>query len=268
MLLDEIASKSHRELVDAPTANTLQLSATDAEQDHQSEPKLKAGASKVLSLCTNGVLAITDFTILQFMRTRANERTVQPTKRRSYSPGTQKFLFERQEHKCIICGTAKLLKNFQVDHIVPVVRGGPDTISNYQLLCPPCNQRKGINTNKEFYERYKKLVSRNLLQTPPSPPPQPITQKALKEETRTTSTHAVVQQFKKTKYISAATKIKGGSLATGGVTGGGWFVSWPLMFPNGGDIIAYMALFGGLTVGGAIAAGITWRAKHTGMYDQ
>ena len=267
VLLNEIASGPDTD-VEALTADALQFAAADTEQDDQSGPKLKTTAYKVLSMCTNGVLAITDFAILQFMRTRANERTVQPTKRKSYPPRTKRILFERQQHQCIICGVRKALKNFQVDHIVPVVRGGPDSTSNYQLLCPPCNQRKGINTNKEFYERYKRLVSNHLLQTPPSPPPQPITQAAFKEETRTTSTHATVQQFKRTKYISAAAKIKSGSLGTGVVTGGGWFLSWPLIFPTGGDFIGYVALFGGLMVGGAIAAGITWRAKHTGMYEQ
>ena len=132
VLLNEIASGSERELV-APTASAIHLSAADAEQDDQSEPELKTAASKALSVCTYGVLATTDFAIQQFMRTRANERTVQPTKRRSYPPGTKRILFERQQHQCIICGTRKLLKNLQVDHIVPVVRGGPDSISRNPL---------------------------------------------------------------------------------------------------------------------------------------
>ena len=261
-------SEQGREGFHAFTSNSSQLATVNGEQTEISEHKRSSSMSKVLSAATRGTLAVTDFAILQFMRTRANERTIQPTKRRSYPARTKQILFERQDLQCVICGKRRIIKNFQVDHIVPVVRGGPDEFSNFQLLCPPCNQRKGIHTNQEFYERYKRVVSRNMLHSAPSPPPEEITQKALREETLRTSTHTSVKQFKGTKFISASAKIKSGSLTTGAVTGGGWFFGWPLIFPHGGDLIAYVALFGGIIIGGAVCTGIIWRTKHTGMYEQ
>ena len=223
---------------------------------------------KVLRVLCRVILAVIDFGILQFMRTRAGERTIRPTKRRSYPVGTKRILFERQNHRCVICGKRRTLKNLQVDHVIPVVRGGPDNISNFQLLCPACNQRKGIHTNQEFYERYKRVVSRNMLRSIPLPPPEEVAQKVLQDETRRTATHASIQEFQRTKYISSGTKIKSGSLATGAVTGGGWFVAWPLTFPGGADLIANIAFFGGIIVGVSVCVGIIWRAKYTGMYEQ
>lgn len=49
-------------------------------------------------------------------------------------------LIERDGNKCKICGT---IENMTIDHIVPVVKGGQNVISNLQLLCRSCNSRKG-----------------------------------------------------------------------------------------------------------------------------
>jgi 5-methylcytosine-specific restriction endonuclease McrA len=42
----------------------------------------------------------------------------------------------------------------QPDHRIPLVRGGPNCISNILPACPRCNQRKGRLTEDEFRARY------------------------------------------------------------------------------------------------------------------
>jgi hypothetical protein len=46
----------------------------------------------------------------------------------------------RDQGKCVQCGATEDL-NF--DHKIPWSRGGANTVSNIQLLCGPCNRRKG-----------------------------------------------------------------------------------------------------------------------------
>ena len=41
---------------------------------------------------------------------------------------------------------------FEVDHIMPRSKGGPDIDDNLQLLCPTCNRRKGSRTMRRFLE--------------------------------------------------------------------------------------------------------------------
>ncbi len=51
-------------------------------------------------------------------------------------------LYGIQEGYCV-CGEHFQFRNFTVDHITPVSRGGTDHIDNLQLLCGACNSLKG-----------------------------------------------------------------------------------------------------------------------------
>jgi hypothetical protein len=50
------------------------------------------------------------------------------------------FVFERDGHACQHCGTSE---DLALDHVHPWSIGGPDTPDNLQILCRPCNSRKG-----------------------------------------------------------------------------------------------------------------------------
>jgi hypothetical protein len=49
-------------------------------------------------------------------------------------------LMYKYNFKCVCCGSKE---NLSIDHIKPVSKGGTDIISNLQILCKPCNSRKG-----------------------------------------------------------------------------------------------------------------------------
>lgn len=52
-------------------------------------------------------------------------------------------LREKYNHRCLACGDECPLTR---DHVIPIVKGGIDTIDNIQPLCKPCNSRKGLQT--------------------------------------------------------------------------------------------------------------------------
>lgn len=45
--------------------------------------------------------------------------------------------------ECAYCGCALTRSNFQVDHIVPIVKGGTHSVQNIVVACRSCNSSKG-----------------------------------------------------------------------------------------------------------------------------
>jgi len=52
-------------------------------------------------------------------------------------------LIRQQQKYCVWCGTAGTSQNkLQVDHIVPISRGGSHHISNLRILCQNCHKKR------------------------------------------------------------------------------------------------------------------------------
>lgn len=52
-------------------------------------------------------------------------------------------VWERDKGKCVECGSVNFL---EIDHIVPLSAGGTSNLSNLQLLCRNCFQKKSVKT--------------------------------------------------------------------------------------------------------------------------
>lgn len=63
-------------------------------------------------------------------------------------PAVRESVAKRDGHKCRYCGSNQ--GPFDVDHIVPVARGGGDEIGNLVLACVPCNHSKGAKLLREW----------------------------------------------------------------------------------------------------------------------
>jgi hypothetical protein len=68
-----------------------------------------------------------------------------PWPSRHVSPELRAAVLERDGHKCLHCGSAERL---EVDHIIPVSKGGVSQLDNLQTLCVSCNRRKRTNVAK------------------------------------------------------------------------------------------------------------------------
>ena len=65
---------------------------------------------------------------------------------------------------CAYCGCKITLKQMQVDHIVPLSRGGTDTTDNMYPACRSCNHYKhtlDIETFRRYIERMPQTLKRD-----------------------------------------------------------------------------------------------------------
>ncbi len=58
-------------------------------------------------------------------------------------------IFIRDQYRCQYCGDRFSRPCLTLDHIVPVVQGGPKSWENIVTACKPCNQRKGGRTPQQ-----------------------------------------------------------------------------------------------------------------------
>lgn len=63
----------------------------------------------------------------------------------------REYLSEKFNHKCCYCEICQgQRRKFEVEHIIPVSRGGTNRISNLAWSCHVCNQEKGSMTAEEY----------------------------------------------------------------------------------------------------------------------
>lgn len=55
-------------------------------------------------------------------------------------------IYKRDGYKCCICGISERYARLEIDHIIPIAKGGKSTYNNLQTLCHRCNVEKGVNT--------------------------------------------------------------------------------------------------------------------------
>lgn len=74
------------------------------------------------------------------------------------APGTcsrKQFLAKIEYHgwRCYLCKSSLSIKELQMDHRVPLARGGSNWPANLAPACKPCNLSKATKTEKEFRQR-------------------------------------------------------------------------------------------------------------------
>jgi hypothetical protein len=65
---------------------------------------------------------------------------VAATRREAIPERVRHEVWRRDRGTCVECGARGRL---EFDHIIPVSRGGANTVRNIELRCEPCNRRKG-----------------------------------------------------------------------------------------------------------------------------
>lgn len=81
--------------------------------------------------------------------------TASRPKRTRMGADIRKDLYRRQRGRCLYCGSRQRMDLMDIDHKVPLARGGSNQRNNLQLLCRTCNLRKGARTDREFRRAHR-----------------------------------------------------------------------------------------------------------------
>jgi 5-methylcytosine-specific restriction endonuclease McrA len=72
----------------------------------------------------------------------AMQQQPMPAARGAIPDDVKQFVWTRDGGRCCQCGSNVEL---QFDHMIPLAYGGASTVENLQVLCGPCNRRKGAS---------------------------------------------------------------------------------------------------------------------------
>lgn len=81
------------------------------------------------------------------------QRNRKAKKRAGDGKVTRKFilsLFVNQGGRCLVCKSDFADTGYDIDHVIPISKGGEHSPENVQLLCPTCNKRKSARTMNKF----------------------------------------------------------------------------------------------------------------------
>lgn len=62
-------------------------------------------------------------------------------------------LLKHQKHRCWWCGKKIKGNEYHIDHVIPIMRGGTNDVSNLRIACPECNLKKGARSAGEAFGR-------------------------------------------------------------------------------------------------------------------
>lgn len=70
--------------------------------------------------------------------------------RKKLNQEERKKIYSKCNGHCAYCGCDLEYKDMQADHVIPLYRGGADTIDNMLPTCRSCNYYKSTRTAEEF----------------------------------------------------------------------------------------------------------------------
>ena len=67
------------------------------------------------------------------------------------TPKILENIFIESEGFCFYCGKEISIDQFEIDHAIPVCKGGTNDRENLRICCISCNRRKGKLTDSEYF---------------------------------------------------------------------------------------------------------------------
>lgn len=114
----------------------------------------RANRAKYIALARENCLANPERVRLTARAVQGRRRAIQ---RIGVSPAAQVAWTKKQKKICHWC-SVKCASHYEIDHIIPLAKGGLHELSNLCIACPPCNRRKHAKDPIEWAREIGKLL--------------------------------------------------------------------------------------------------------------
>lgn len=81
-------------------------------------------------------------------------------KRKPIPAKVRRWVYEKYGGRCAYCGQPIAYKEMQVEHLMPLAKGGADSEENYMPSCRTCNHYKHTLTIEQFRGEIGRLTKR------------------------------------------------------------------------------------------------------------
>ena len=101
----------------------------------------------------------------QVERDAAGQPRAWPRSDEFHSADFRERILRRERGRCFYCGRTLRAREWSLDHVISIARGGSDRASNLVASCAPCNWDKGLSPAENFLRslRRKRVISRTQL---------------------------------------------------------------------------------------------------------
>lgn len=102
--------------------------------------------------CSGYYYIDTEHNVIEYKEESASKKKI---KHKQFSNRKRRSIYEKTEGHCYLCGELLKFNFFEVDHKVPLSKGGTDDISNLYCSCHKCNRIK----RNIYYEDFMETIS-------------------------------------------------------------------------------------------------------------
>ena len=92
-----------------------------------------------------------------FNALHAEKRQAALSTARNVCGALRDIILVRDAYKCVYCGSTE---NLEIDHVIPVVKGGATSLLNLVTACMTCNCTKSDGDLAEFFVKLHRVVER------------------------------------------------------------------------------------------------------------
>lgn len=77
--------------------------------------------------------------------------------RRRLTKSDRQLVYNKMDGHCAYCGCEIDMRDMQVDHVIPLRKGGEDSLDNMLPACRSCNHYKSTLTVEQFRHMIEKM---------------------------------------------------------------------------------------------------------------